>query len=261
MHAIEPAPAGDAWAALGRDAAAAARGAGGVRALGDVGADAHRAIRSPRRSTISADFPHELYPIALPGAGRAGRSRREAVALLKSAGITAGVDGCRGLDHGAWVPLRWMYPRHGRAGGRDFAATRARDGAPRRARTGARAARRRRRADRRLRATRRTTCATGWRTRGGSEPLRYAQEFADWLHERLAAHDTDALDRLSRPRARRRARASDRGALAAAARRVGCRRRLTACRAYPRRLRSGLACTRFVRVPPSPLMRLPPARR
>src|SRR4029077_20919712 len=33
-----------------------------------------------------------------------------AVALLKSAGIAAGIDRCRGLDHGAWVPLRWMYP-------------------------------------------------------------------------------------------------------------------------------------------------------
>jgi hypothetical protein len=26
-----------------------------------------------------------------------------------------------------------------------------------------------------------------------TEPLRYAQAFADWLHDRITAHDTDAL--------------------------------------------------------------------
>jgi 4,5-DOPA dioxygenase extradiol len=54
-------------------------------------------------------FPEELYQITYRAPG-APELAAEAVALLKGAGIAAGVNGVRGLDHGAWVPLRWMYP-------------------------------------------------------------------------------------------------------------------------------------------------------
>jgi 4,5-DOPA dioxygenase extradiol len=54
-------------------------------------------------------FPDELYALRYDAPG-APELAQTAAALLKAAGQTAGIDGCRGIDHGAWVPLRWMYP-------------------------------------------------------------------------------------------------------------------------------------------------------
>ena len=54
-------------------------------------------------------FPDELYAIRYDAPG-APELAQTAAALLKAAGHTAGIDGCRGIDHGAWVPLKWMYP-------------------------------------------------------------------------------------------------------------------------------------------------------
>jgi 4,5-DOPA dioxygenase extradiol len=54
-------------------------------------------------------FPPDLYRMQYAAPGAPAVARR-AVELLQSAGIVAGSNGCRGLDHGAWVPLRHMYP-------------------------------------------------------------------------------------------------------------------------------------------------------
>jgi 4,5-DOPA dioxygenase extradiol len=54
-------------------------------------------------------FPDELYAIGYDAPGAPGLAQA-AAALLQAAGQTAGIDGCRGIDHGAWVPLKWMYP-------------------------------------------------------------------------------------------------------------------------------------------------------
>ncbi len=54
-------------------------------------------------------FPEALYRITYPAPGApelAGRVR----GLLDAADIPSGLDSGRGLDHGAWVPLRLMYP-------------------------------------------------------------------------------------------------------------------------------------------------------
>ena len=116
----------------------------------------------------------------------------QAVALLKTAGVTAGIDGCRGRDHGAWVPLRWMYPEA------DVPvvqlAIQPELGAAHHLRVG--------RALAPLADDSVLIIGSGHTTHNlrdwmsnprRQEPLRYAQAFAEWLHDRLIAHDVDAL--------------------------------------------------------------------
>ncbi len=54
-------------------------------------------------------FPEALYRIAYSAPGAPELAARVNT-LLDAAGISNGSDPGRGLDHGAWVPLRLMYP-------------------------------------------------------------------------------------------------------------------------------------------------------
>jgi 4,5-DOPA dioxygenase extradiol len=54
-------------------------------------------------------FPSELYLIEYPAQGSPDLAGH-VVDLLKSAGLPCDLDPTRGLDHGAWVPLRLMFP-------------------------------------------------------------------------------------------------------------------------------------------------------
>lgn len=69
-------------------------------------------VSGPARNETIHDFygfPAPLYQIRYPAPGDPALAER-VTDLLGAAGISAGIDRGRGLDHGAWVPLRLMYP-------------------------------------------------------------------------------------------------------------------------------------------------------
>jgi 4,5-DOPA dioxygenase extradiol len=193
MQAVEPGVAGRAWQALGTRL---------PRPTAIVIASAHwettlpMTTGSPQPETIHdfGGFPRALYEIRYPAPGAPALAAR-AGTLLKEAGITAGVDGTRGLDHGAWVPLRWMYPdasvpvvqlavQPGRGTAHHLALGRAL--AP-------------------LRDEGVLLIGSGHTTHNlrdfmldrregaAGAPAPYAEAFARWVGEHLAAHDDDAL--------------------------------------------------------------------
>ena len=54
-------------------------------------------------------FPKALYELQYPASGDPERAA-EVVRLLCAAGLDATLDAQRGLDHGAWVPMRHLLP-------------------------------------------------------------------------------------------------------------------------------------------------------
>jgi 4,5-DOPA dioxygenase extradiol len=188
MHALDAGAAGKAWAAL-------ARGLPKPRAILIASAHWDTAVPmltgAPRLSTIHdfSGFPAALYQLRYDAPGAPELAQR-AVTLLKDAGIAAGIDGSRGIDHGAWVPLRFMYPavdipvvqlsvqtargmEHHWALGRAVAPL-AGEGV--------------------------LIIGSGHATHNlrdwhpaGTGPLDYAKRFADWVAERIAAGDHHAV--------------------------------------------------------------------
>ena len=108
MHALQPGPAGEAWQALAKRL---------PKPKAIVIASAHWETNLPmltgsdKPETIHDfyNFPEPLYRLRYPAPGAPEVAKR-VQQLLKDAGFTAGIDGCRGLDHGAWSPLLYMYP-------------------------------------------------------------------------------------------------------------------------------------------------------
>jgi 4,5-DOPA dioxygenase extradiol len=55
-------------------------------------------------------FPAPLYQLQYPAPG-APALAQDTARLLARAGFEAALDAHRGLDHGAWVPLRYLFPQ------------------------------------------------------------------------------------------------------------------------------------------------------
>ena len=188
MHALEPGAVGEVWARL-------ARAAPKPRAI--VIASAHWETGLPMLTGNSKPdtihdffgFPEPLYRIRYPAPGAPDVAAR-AAGLLKDAGFTAAVDGCRGLDHGAWAPLLHMYPdaaipvlqlavqtafgpAHHVAVGRALAPLAAEDVL--------------------LIGSGHMTHNLRDRRADGSAPLAYAREFQAWVDEKIRSRALDAL--------------------------------------------------------------------
>jgi 4,5-DOPA dioxygenase extradiol len=74
------------------------------REIGITSAARHRLIYD------FSGFPDALYEIQWPAPGAADVAAR-AAAFVEAAGFRARLDPLRGLDHGAWIPLRIAFPR------------------------------------------------------------------------------------------------------------------------------------------------------
>jgi 4,5-DOPA dioxygenase extradiol len=109
MHALDPGAAGEAWRSLGRRLP---KPRAVVIASAHWETDLPMLTGSGKPETIHDfyNFPEPLYRLRYPAPGAPEVAQR-AQTLLKDAGFTAGIDGCRGLDHGAWSPLLYMYPK------------------------------------------------------------------------------------------------------------------------------------------------------
>lgn len=107
-YALAPGESGAALAAF-------ARRLPGVRAVlmvsahWDTPAPAVGGALQPETIHDYWGFPSELYDIEYPVPGAPHLAQR-VQGLLAEAGFAARLDADRGLDHGAWIPARVMYP-------------------------------------------------------------------------------------------------------------------------------------------------------
>ena len=107
--AVEETDETRAWAALAKELPSP-REILAVSAHWDTPAPAVSAAARPRTIHDFNGFPRALYEARYDAPG-APDLAQTAAKLLAHAGLGCAIDPDRGLDHGAWVPLKWMYPK------------------------------------------------------------------------------------------------------------------------------------------------------
>ena len=137
-------------------------------------------------------FPPQLYELRYPAPGATQLAVRTAKSLA-GAGLACEVDATRGLDHGAWVPLKWMYPEA------DIPVTQLSV----QSRKGARHHHSLGRALAGLRDEGVLILGSGgivhnlreleWHMRGQKEPIEWARSFNDWIAARVESGAVDEL--------------------------------------------------------------------
>jgi 4,5-DOPA dioxygenase extradiol len=109
MHALEPGAVRGAWEKIARDLP---RPKALLIASAHWETDVPEVTATAKPETIHDfyGFPKPLYAIQYPVKGDPGLALR-VLNLLKEKNIEATADPTRGLDHGAWSPLLYMYPK------------------------------------------------------------------------------------------------------------------------------------------------------
>jgi 4,5-DOPA dioxygenase extradiol len=97
-----------AWAALARELPRP-REILVISAHWDTDEPAVGSVARPETIHDFFGFPRELYEQRYPAPGAPELALR-VQKHLQAAGLPCSVDPQRGIDHGAWVPLKWMYP-------------------------------------------------------------------------------------------------------------------------------------------------------
>ena len=109
MHALQPGAVRGVWEAIAREL---------PRPKAIVIASAHWETNIPALTGTATPetihdfygFPKPLYEIQYPAPG-APEVASKAMKLIQGTKLPAATDPARGLDHGAWSPLLYMYPK------------------------------------------------------------------------------------------------------------------------------------------------------